>query len=279
MVIDFKMKPPIPHWESLFEAGKTGVLEVFKHLDVEPTKSNTLEEVLAEMDHHHISSAVILGRDNTPGSANEELLDFLKSTHGERFFGFIGLDNMTVEEAVGTIEQYAETGYFHGVTVTPSKLVPFTPIGDPSLDPIFEKCLEYDLPFCITLSLLVGLSIDEPDYDYIHPKHLIRVAKKYPELKIIISHAAWPFVQDSIALAIHFPNVYLCPDCYIGFPEGERYAEAANKGLENQLLYGSCYPNVPYDFAIRYYREQQWKPGVLEKVLYENARKLLKIHS
>ncbi|WP_411844161.1 amidohydrolase family protein [Salinicoccus sp. HZC-1] len=276
MVIDFKMKPPIPGWEDMFAAGKTPVKEKFKALkDVEPTKARTLDDVLAEMDGQGITHSVILGRNNELNSSNAELLEFLTSQKGERFFGFIGIEDMTVEEAVETIHKYAATGKFHGVAANPAKIRPLTGIGDPSLDPIFEACLEHDLPFCMTLSLLISLISEKPDYDYIHPKQLIRIADKYPELKLIISHAAWPFVQESIAVAIHYPNIYLCPDFYISFPGGGQYAEAAKAGLEDQLLYASCYPNVPYDYAMAHYNKHDLPEDIFEKVMSGNAKKLL----
>ena len=278
MIIDFKMKAPIPHWEKLFQDGRTGVINTFKILEnVVPTQANSLQDVLNEMDEQGITHSVILGRNNEPGSSNEELLQFLQSPQGERFFGFIGIEDMTVDEAVETIHKYAKTGSFHGVQAIASKIKPLTPVGDPSLDPIFEACIEHDLPFCYTLSLLITLMSEKPDYDYIHPKHLMRTASKYPDLKIIISHAAWPFVQESIAVATHFPNVYLLPDFYIAFPGANQYAEAAKSGLADQIIFGSCYPNVPYDFSIGHYRRHHFEPEILEKVLYKNAARLLKM--
>ena len=278
MIIDFKMKAPIPQWEDLFENGKTAINGIFKSFErIQPTTANTVDDVLREMDEQGITYSVILGRNNEPGSSNEELLHFLQSPQGKRFFGFIGIEDMTVEEAVETINHYAKTGAFHGVQAIASKIKPLTPVGDPSLDPIFEACIEHDLPFCYTMSMLISVMSEKPDYDYIHPKHVMRVAAKYPDLKLIISHAAWPFVQESIAVATHYPNVYLMPDFYISFPGGEQYAEAAKWGLADQILFGSCYPNVPYDFSIKHYQKYQFEPDVAEKVFYRNAARLLKV--
>jgi predicted TIM-barrel fold metal-dependent hydrolase len=278
MAIDFKMKAPIPEWEPLFEQGRTSVVERFSVLkDVTPTEAMTMTDVLDEMDNQGVTHSVILGRNNQAGSSNAELLDFLSSNEGERFFGFIGIEDMTVEEAVETIHKYAATGRFHGVAANPAKIRPFTPIGDPSLDPIFEACMEHDLPFCMTLSMLITLLADGADYDYIHPRQLIRVLEKYPDLDLIISHAAWPFVQESIAVAVHYPNLYLCPDFYMGFPGAEQYLEAADKGLEDQVLYASCYPNVPYDYAMKHYRSGDLPPDIMAKIMEGNARRLLKM--
>lgn len=92
---------------------------------------------------------------------------------------------------------------------------------------------------------------------------------------IIISHGAWPFVSDAIALAIFYPNVYLSPDLYLGFPGSKPYVEAANFQLGDRILFGTCYPNVPYDFALSHFRNQEWKEGVLERILYRNGAELL----
>lgn len=279
MTIDFKMKAPIPKWEALFKAGRTPIKNNFKLLkNMQPTTAETLEDVRQEMADQDINHAVILGRGNAQGSSNAELYEFLKNQESNIFHGFIGIEDLTVEEAVKTIHKYAKTNVFSGVSLTPTKIEPHTHLADSSLHPIFDACLEYDFPIVITLSALLTLLDEEADYDYIHPKHLIPVLQKYPELNIIISHAAWPFVQDSIAVAVHFPNLYLCPDLYIGFPGSKAYAKAANSGLEEQILFASCYPNVPYDFALKHYKSLI-DPSVIHKVLHENAAKLLKIES
>lgn len=280
MIIDFKMKAPIPKWESLFEAGKTSLLEGFQYLkDEKPTEAKTLEDVIREMDERDVQYGVILGRGNEQGSSNEELYQFLQSPNGSRFRGFIGLEDMTVDEAVATIHHYGDKGVFSGVTVNPAKILPLTNIDDPSLDPIFEACLAYDLPFCITMSLLISLLSENFDYDYIHPKRLVPIAKKFPDLKLVVSHAAWPFVDEMIAVAIHFPNIYLLPDIYSGFPQGDAYFKAANAGLADQVIFGSCYPNANYDYALDKYKAALPDPEIADKVFYTNAAKILGIEN
>lgn len=275
MIIDFKMKPPIPKWEELFKAGRTPVTKLFSNLpDFEPTASETFDDVIKEMDETGITKAVILGRNNSPGSSNEELYEFLKNDDSDRFYGFIGIEDMTVEEAVETIEEYAPTDVFSGVAVAPTKIEPHTKIDDESLHPIFDACVKYDLPFCITLSMLLTLNDEEADYDYINPKHLIPVLHKYPEMKVIVSHAGWPFIQEGIAVAMHFRNLYLCPDFYMGFPGAEALADAADKGLEKQILYASCYPNAPYDYALNQYRKY-FSQEVMDSIMHKNAERIL----
>jgi len=275
VIIDFRMKPPIPAWEPLFAEGKNALSGLFGLKGLEPVASETLDEVVGEMDALGITHAVVMGRGSEPGSSNEELAAFLSARKDGRFIGFIGADSPTVQGAVDAIETYAPTGLFCGVSINPATLQPRTPIGDPSWDPIFEACLRHGLPLSITLSVYLGLTGPSPDYDYARPSRLVRAARAYPELKLIVSHGAWPFVQEAIATALFCPNLYLSPDLYLGFPGSRLYAEAANSHLADRLLFGSCYPNVPYGFALSHFKNQQWNEGVLDKVLWENGAKLL----
>lgn len=276
MIIDFRMKPPIPAWERLFAEGRDAVAGLFRLKGLKPVPSETLAQVIGEMDELGISHAVVMGRGNEPGSSNAELAAFLSSRTDDRFIGFIGADSPDVAGAVDAIETYAPTGLFRGVSLNPATLRPRSPIGDPSWDPIFEAALKHGLPLSITLSGLLGVyGTNEPDYDYARPGGLIRAAKAYPDLNIIVSHGAWPFVSEAVTAALVCPNIYLSPDLYFRFPGSQLYAEAVDFQLEDQLLFGSCYPNVPYDFALSHFRSRGWDERVLRKVLYENGAKLL----
>lgn len=279
MIIDFRMKPPIPAWEPLFAEGKDALGRLLNLKGLEPVRSETLNEVIREGEALGIAHTVIMGRGKEPGSSNEELAAFLASRADDRFFGFIGADSPDVAGAVAAIEKYAATGLFRGVSINPAVLQPRVPIGDPSWDPIFEACLKHGLPLSVTLSGFLGLVGSQVDYDYARPGGLARAALAYPDLKIIISHGAWPFVSEAISLAIFCPNVYLSPDLYLGFPGSKLYVEAANFQLSDRILFGTCYPNVPYDFALSHFRSQEWKEGVLERILYRNGAELLGLPS
>ncbi|WP_138752105.1 amidohydrolase family protein [Paenibacillus sinopodophylli] len=277
MTIDFRIKPPIPAWEGLFAEGRDAISKHFGISGIESTRSETLEQVIAEQDALGITHAVIMGRGNEPGSSNEELAAFLTTQPSKRFIGFIGADGAGVEGAVETIHRYAALGLFHGVSINPAVIQPGVALDDPSWDPIYEAALQHRLPLSITLSVFLGLFGSSPNYDYARPSALVRAAKKYADLKIIISHAGWPFISEAIATAIYCPNIYLSPDVYLGFPGSSLYVEAANFTLSDRLLYGSCYPNVPYEFAIQHFRSHNWNDGVLNKVLFENSAKLLNL--
>ncbi|MFB9279838.1 amidohydrolase family protein [Cohnella cellulosilytica] len=275
MIIDFRIKPPIPGWEKLFEEGRDAVPRFHKLQGVNPVPSNTLEETIGELDANGITHAVVMARGSVPGSSNDELSAFLSGQPSQRFIGFIGVDSPDAEGAVATIAKYAATGLFRGVSLNAHTLLPHLPVGDGSWDPIFETSIEHGYPVSLTLSGFLGMNEPRKDYEFARASRLVRALKKYPELKLIVSHGGWPFVSEAIAVASYYPNLYLSPDLFLGFPQGNLYAEAANLHLSDQLLYGSCYPNISYEFTLSRYRSYPWHEGVMRKVLYENGARLL----
>ena len=42
----------------------------------------------------------------------------------------------------------------------------------------------------------------------IHPGHLSDLLIRYPDTRFVLMHAAYPFSNELVALAKHFPNVY-----------------------------------------------------------------------
>jgi uncharacterized protein len=64
---------------------------------------------------------------------------------------------------------------------------------------------------------------------------------------------------------------------YIFAPGGGLYVEAANGCLRNQILFGSSYPFRPMDQSINDYRLLGFNDGVIDDVMYANARRVLNL--
>lgn len=80
------------------------------------------------------------------------------------------------------------------------------PADDPLLDPIYALAEEYDLPVLIHVEGLGG----SPDFP-IHlgnPLRLAKVLKKFPNLRIYLENADWPFQAEMISLMYQYPNVH-----------------------------------------------------------------------
>ncbi len=70
-----------------------------------------------------------------------------------------------------------------------------------------ELGIEYDLPFKLHTGYYAGHS--RMPVDYIRSGHLCPLLAKYLDARFVLMHIAYPYSQELIALAKHYPNVYV----------------------------------------------------------------------
>jgi predicted TIM-barrel fold metal-dependent hydrolase len=70
-----------------------------------------------------------------------------------------------------------------------------------------ELGIEYDLPFKIHTGYYAGHS--RMPVDYIRAGHLCGLLARYPQARFVLMHTAYPYSAELIALAKHYPNVYV----------------------------------------------------------------------
>ena len=142
---------------------------------------------------------------------------------------------------------------------------------DPMLFPIYDACDQLGVPVCI-MSGPTAASLD-----MVKPSAVGHVAKAFPKLSIICYHGFYPYVNEIIGVAFRWENVFIVPDMYIFAPGGRLYVEAANGCMRHQILYGSSYPFRPMGQSISDYRALGFEDGVIDDVMYANARRVLKL--
>ena len=70
-----------------------------------------------------------------------------------------------------------------------------------------ELGIEYDLPFKIHTGYYAGHS--RMPVDFIRAGHLCALLARYPQARFVLMHTAYPYSAELIALAKHYPNVYV----------------------------------------------------------------------
>ena len=111
--------------------------------------------------------------------------------------------------------------------------------------------------------------------DYTHPSEIDIVAKDFPDLKIIISHGAWPFVDEMIGVTFRNRNVFLEISEYEEYPGASDFLDAAKTILKDQMLFASACPFVPYLEAAEKYTTYGFDAETYEKVMWKNAARVL----
>jgi predicted TIM-barrel fold metal-dependent hydrolase len=79
-----------------------------------------------------------------------------------------------------------------------------------------------------------------------HPSHIDDLAADFPNLKIIMAHPGWPWVDETTAVALHKGNVYWEMSGWAPkhFP-GNLKVDIRGR-LQDKIMFGSDYPSLPY---------------------------------
>jgi len=236
------------------------------------------------MDEAGITLGVIMGRQsNEPqGSIPNDEIAACVGQFPDRFVAWAGIDlSQPMDWCLNEIRRCIKLPGFKGVSIEPTiaREPSIRRPDDRRLYPIYEECVRLEVPVNITMSAALQLPAGRP-YEDSSPIPLYRVAKDFPTLQIHVAHAAWPWVMEMIGIAFVCPNIWVSPDQYMipEIPDAQEYLRAANNYFQDRTLFGTAYPSKPHKEMVQRYRSWGWSMGVLEKVFYENALRLMNIN-
>lgn len=282
-IIDMRLRPPLKSWVKTAQFTEGSAYYPTRHGFPRPksVKTQAMQDLLDEMDEARITWGVIMGRQSAPphGSVpNDEITDAI-SKHPQRFVGLAGIDLRDIERGVKEIERTAKIKGYVGASIEPGATFEAMYADDRRLYPLYDRCQELDIPMSITLSGYLAAMVGH-DLSYGSPTPVYKVAKDFPKLKIIVSHAAWPNIMPMMEVAFIRENVYVSPDLYmngVNTPGAEEYIKAAKFFLGDRLLFGTAYPSRPLKESVAAFLEWKLSSELQEKILYRNAARLFRI--
>lgn len=282
-IIDMRLRPPLKAWVegTTFQTAMYYPRKVPNFPGARSAWTESMDELFREMDTAGIGTGVIMGRASTGklgGVSNEAIIEAL-DTWPERFVGFLATDLERIDASIDDIRRHADHPRVKGISIEPGSSATPRMADDSVLDPIYELCRELELPVSISLSGLLS-ALAGHDLSWCSPIPVQRVAMRYPDLPIIASHAAWPWAEQMVVIALTCPNIYVSPDLYIataGIPARQPYIDAANLYLADRTLFGSAYPTRPLEDAVRDFLDMGWRPEIVDRILSGNARRVLKL--
>ena len=135
----------------------------------------------------------------------------------------------------------------HSVTVLGMKGVKFGPIynavglDDPRLEPVYAFCQGNDLP--LTLHMGTTFTHNSP-IDFGRPLHVDRVARAYPDLKIVMAHMGHPWTAEATVIIRKNPNVYgeITGLCYRPWIFYNSLAEIQDYSIVDKIFFGTDFP-------------------------------------
>ncbi len=242
------------------------------------------DTIIAELDEVNVVRTLITGFDETTTAggrfiSNEAVAAVAERQPG-RFLPFAGADIMQGEKALDEVEYWVKERGFVGLSLRPFMID--RPADDRHYYPFYAKCIELGIPVSVHAS--ANWTTVRPS-ELGHPRHFDRVACDFPELKLILSHAGYPWVLEACLLAWKHPNLYLelaahRPKYFTAVGAGwEPLLRYGQSTIQDKVLYGTgafLLGRRPADLLSEM-RALPIRPDILEKWLWRNAAALMGI--
>jgi predicted TIM-barrel fold metal-dependent hydrolase len=174
-------------------------------LKKEKTLENSKAKLLTELSRSKIDYAILIP-DNTPKSeigTLDEVLQLVKDNKQLYVMGTIDIQKRDYLSQTQKLDQLFQAGRIVAVKIFPGH-DPIYPT-DKRLLSIYELCIKHDQPIVIH----TGASLKNPrPARYNDPKHIVKIAERFPMLKIVIAHYFCPRLEYCYSLTKNYANIY-----------------------------------------------------------------------
>lgn len=275
MIVDFRLRPPAGGFLDtlMYSAGerRDGFTRTVGFEPSPAAQQQSMELLLQEMDAAGVHKGVVVGRlAGTLGSVPNADVQRIVAEHPGRFIGAASIDPTSRQGACATIDQALRDG-FKLINIEPGSYPVPMYADDRRLYPIYAHCEDVGVPVIMMVGGTAG-----PDLSYSDPIRTDRVLADFPQLKVVVAHGGWPWVNEILHIAFRRTNLYLSPDMYFSrMPGWEEYVKAADSFLADRMLYASSFPFCPVKDYKSWFERLPIKPENLAKVMGGNACRLL----
>jgi predicted TIM-barrel fold metal-dependent hydrolase len=228
----FASRPEAPHHESWF-----------KNRSATPIESSAAQ--IREGGAVQIAGLLNMNACCTWGTSlpNASLSEYCAAVP-DLYVGYGGIDpNMPTKAALDELDRCVKDLGIAGLKFHPA-YQNFFPDDRDRMYPIYERCVEYDLPllFHTGSTRMTHCSIRS-----CKPEMIDSVATDFPNLRIIMSHFGWPWTEEALAVMWRHENVYcdlsgwLPKHIYDTQPIVFQYM---NSVLPDKFVFGSDFPAI-----------------------------------
>jgi predicted TIM-barrel fold metal-dependent hydrolase len=247
--------------------------------------SATLETIAEAMQIHEILYTIVLATyfpNEGKGISNYRLLHWLNGNPSFRLFGSLDFQHY-FKTGLRELTELAEEGHLSGIKIYSGyQQIDYTS-KEFHLIATLAKCHQLPLMFHGGY-----LQCHETDISCATtPQEISKIAAYYPEIPIIISHLAWPFVTELIEVVSTHDNIiadmsgmldsfktpHTLPNCVEGL---KRYLDHCGP---TRLLFGTDFPVQTHEDSIQLIEQAMlgYTDDDRHQVYYDNARKLLRL--
>ena len=229
----------------------------------------TLEDFVAYLDGIGVEWGITVSHSRNNRETGEIVRRF-----PNKFKGFIFVDPNQGMEAVRELETSVKEYGLHALYLTAfrTKLT----ADDRRNYPLYTKCCELNIPVHIYSSFNLSKAVP---HDIGHPRYIDRVARDFPELRIMAGVSGWPWVQEFIGVCIRHENVYVNFETYTPSLIDKRgsgmefYLHYGENRIQNKLCFATNWTTqgVEVGDLVAQLEALPFSDATKDKIFYENA--------
>jgi uncharacterized protein len=142
------------------------------------------------------------------------------------------------------------------------------PFDHPDHYPYYALCHRYSVP----MVMQAGTSGGRLPSRCGDPMGIDRPAIYFPDVSFVLSHTGWPWVDEAVAMALKFANVYLGTASYPPRHWPAQLVDFLRRPGRRKVIFGTNFPTVGHRQALDQVAELDLKPDVRQGLLGDNAR-------
>ena len=240
---------------------------MFKDIPETGSHDDFIQFTIDQMNKFHINQAMIGFHEQS-----EVKIEAAKN-HSDRFFFDLPV-NPNIDNEAENIKRHVETYGIKAVSAFPSGMHPQIPINDKKWYPIYEMCVELDIPF------FCCVGVPGPRIPMAPQKvELIdEVCWYFPELKFVMRHGAEPWTALACKLMLKYPNLYYSTSAFSPKHYPKDIINFANTRGKKKIMYAGYFPmGLSLDKIFKEMNDVPFKDDVWPLFLGENAQRVLKL--
>ncbi|MHB1524385.1 MAG: amidohydrolase family protein [Candidatus Dormibacteria bacterium] len=235
-------------------------------------KPITVDDMVRSMDEAGVELAALLAFDceTTHGwKVPNEMVADLVARRPDRFVGFASVDPNKHQLAIEELEHAVRDLGMRGLKLHPPTQH-FYP-NDRAHYPLWAKAEELGIPVLVH----TGHNQSGGRMQYGDPTHLDEVALDFPNLRLILAHFGFPWVNQAISVTWIRRNCYLELSGWSPKYIPETVWKYAKGIFPDRVLFGTDAPVMTAQRWLRDFEEIELPEDVKRKILYTNSRRLL----
>ena len=240
---------------------------MFKDVPKDLPTDDPISVTLHEMDKYGIEVGLIGASDATSRLALKR--------HPDRFVpsGNIPDPNDVTGSVRALRQEYEEFG-IKATGVFPAGTFPQVAIDDPKMYPIYQTCVDLDIPIFCT----AGVPGPRLKYAPQEVSKIDVVMYDFPDLVFVTRHGCEPWEKLAWKLMLKWPNLYYSTSAFAPKHYPQEIINYANTRGADKIIYAGYFPmGLSLERIFTDMPHVPFKDEVWPKFLHENARRVLKL--